>query len=100
MYNQDDARLFARGVVHTARAPSQHEGQLVFDYNYNGEGTNVTLCFPFISSPDRQAGEDFDADLALPNIDFGTYVCWLLLSCPLTERINVQHIYPQLWFVL
>ncbi|KAI0756630.1 glycoside hydrolase [Daedaleopsis nitida] len=37
---------------------------LVSDYNYNG-----------------QAGEDFDHDLLLPNIDFGTY-----------------HIYPQSWY--
>ncbi|KAH9944067.1 glycoside hydrolase [Epithele typhae] len=37
---------------------------LVSDYNYNG-----------------QAGEDFDHDLLLPNIDFGTY-----------------HIYPQTWY--
>lgn len=37
---------------------------LLNDYNYNGE-----------------AGEDFDADLALPNIDFGVY-----------------HIYPQYWY--
>ncbi|KAI0715206.1 glycoside hydrolase [Earliella scabrosa] len=36
---------------------------LVSDYNYNG-----------------QAGEDFDHDMRLPNIDFGTY-----------------HIYPQSW---
>ncbi|KAL0951085.1 hypothetical protein HGRIS_007823 [Hohenbuehelia grisea] len=39
-------------------------GQLVSDYNFNG-----------------QAGEDFDGDLALPNIDFGTY-----------------HSYPQYWY--
>ncbi|KAI0721256.1 glycoside hydrolase [Cerioporus squamosus] len=37
---------------------------LVSDYNYNGE-----------------AGEDFDHDLLLPNIDFGTY-----------------HLYPQSWY--
>ncbi|KAF8168024.1 glycoside hydrolase superfamily [Crassisporium funariophilum] len=39
-------------------------GTFVSDYNYNG-----------------QAGEDFDADLKLKNIDFGTY-----------------HIYPEFWF--
>ncbi|KAG2023407.1 CEL4b mannanase [Coprinopsis cinerea AmutBmut pab1-1] len=39
-------------------------GQWVSDYNYNGD-----------------AGEDFDVDLTLPNIDFGTY-----------------HIYPQYWY--
>ncbi|KAF9056245.1 glycoside hydrolase [Panaeolus papilionaceus] len=39
-------------------------GQFVSDYNFNG-----------------QAGEDFDADLLLDNIDFGTY-----------------HIYPQSWY--
>ncbi|KAI9060173.1 glycoside hydrolase family 5 protein [Trametes sanguinea] len=37
---------------------------LVSDYNYNG-----------------QAGEDFDHDMLLPNIDFGTY-----------------HLYPQSWY--
>ncbi|CAL1695444.1 unnamed protein product [Somion occarium] len=39
-------------------------GTLVSDYNFNG-----------------QAGEDFDRDLLLPNIDFGTY-----------------HMYPQTWY--
>ncbi|KAL4266909.1 glycosyl hydrolase 5 (cellulase A) family protein [Pleurotus pulmonarius] len=39
-------------------------GVLVSDYNFNG-----------------QAGEDFDKDLALKNIDFGTY-----------------HMYPQYWY--
>ncbi|RXW23472.1 hypothetical protein EST38_g2388 [Candolleomyces aberdarensis] len=39
-------------------------GQWISDYNYNG-----------------QAGEDFDLDLTLDNIDFGTY-----------------HIYPQFWY--
>ncbi|RDB28597.1 Mannan endo-1,4-beta-mannosidase C [Hypsizygus marmoreus] len=39
-------------------------GTFVSDYNFNG-----------------QAGEDFDADLSLKNIDFGTY-----------------HIYPQFWY--
>ncbi|KAJ8521415.1 hypothetical protein ONZ45_g1841 [Pleurotus djamor] len=39
-------------------------GQLVTDYNFDG-----------------QAGEDFDKDLALRNIDFGTY-----------------HMYPQYWY--
>ncbi|PFH54548.1 glycoside hydrolase family 5 protein [Amanita thiersii Skay4041] len=39
-------------------------GTFVSDYNYNG-----------------QAGEDFDRDLLLPNIDFATY-----------------HMYPQLWY--
>ncbi|KAK7694836.1 hypothetical protein QCA50_002024 [Cerrena zonata] len=39
-------------------------GTLVSDYNFNG-----------------QAGEDFDKDLLLPNIDFGTY-----------------HLYPQSWY--
>ncbi|KAF4606777.1 hypothetical protein EYR38_000832 [Pleurotus pulmonarius] len=43
-------------------------GVLVSDYNFNG-----------------QAGEDFDKDLALKNIDFGTYV-------------NNQHMYPQYWY--
>lgn len=28
-----------------------------------------------------QAGEDFDHDLTLPNIDFGTYVSFPLISC-------------------
>ncbi|KAF8642254.1 hypothetical protein AX16_009529 [Volvariella volvacea WC 439] len=41
-----------------------YNGHWVSDYNYNG-----------------QAGEDFDGDLALENIDFGTY-----------------HIYPQFWY--
>ncbi|KAL4242158.1 glycosyl hydrolase 5 (cellulase A) family protein [Abortiporus biennis] len=39
-------------------------GTLFSDYNFNG-----------------QAGEDFERDLALPNIDFGTY-----------------HLYPQTWY--
>ncbi|OBZ80006.1 putative mannan endo-1,4-beta-mannosidase A [Grifola frondosa] len=39
-------------------------GTLVSDFNFNGE-----------------AGEDFEGDLGLPNIDFGTY-----------------HMYPQLWY--
>ncbi|KAF5313060.1 hypothetical protein D9619_003242 [Psilocybe cf. subviscida] len=39
-------------------------GVFISDYNFNG-----------------QAGEDFDADLTLPNIDFGTY-----------------HLYPQYWY--
>ncbi|KAG8759064.1 hypothetical protein FRC14_006779 [Serendipita sp. 396] len=42
-------------------------GELVSDYNYNG-----------------QAGEDFEEDLTLPNIDFGTY------------HIYVYSWYPQL----
>ncbi|KAF6765968.1 glycoside hydrolase superfamily [Ephemerocybe angulata] len=41
-----------------------YNGQWVSDYNYNG-----------------QAGEDFDLDLTLDDIDFGTY-----------------HIYPQYWY--
>ncbi|KAI0815126.1 glycoside hydrolase [Irpex lacteus] len=40
------------------------DSQLVSDYNWNG-----------------QAGEDFDRNLALPNIDFATY-----------------HLYPQTWY--
>ncbi|KAI0704958.1 glycoside hydrolase [Cytidiella melzeri] len=40
------------------------DGQLVSDYNWNG-----------------QAGEDFDRNLGLPNIDFATY-----------------HLYPQTWY--
>ncbi|TEB34981.1 glycoside hydrolase [Coprinellus micaceus] len=40
------------------------DGQWISDYNYNG-----------------QAGEDFDLDLTLDDIDFGTY-----------------HIYPQFWY--
>ncbi|KAJ3511183.1 hypothetical protein NLJ89_g4243 [Agrocybe chaxingu] len=43
-----------------------HNGVFISDYNFNG-----------------QAGEDFDADLQLENIDFGTY-----------------HIYPQYWYTL
>ncbi|TFK41081.1 glycoside hydrolase [Crucibulum laeve] len=39
-------------------------GQFISDYNFNGD-----------------AGEDFDGDLALDNIDFGTY-----------------HLYPQFWY--
>ncbi|KAF9532003.1 glycoside hydrolase superfamily [Crepidotus variabilis] len=41
-----------------------YDGNFVSDYNFNG-----------------QAGEDFDADLALENIDFATY-----------------HIYPEYWY--
>ncbi|KAF9460821.1 glycoside hydrolase [Collybia nuda] len=41
-----------------------YNGQFISDYNFNG-----------------QAGEDFDRDLTLENIDFGTY-----------------HIYPQYWY--
>ncbi|TFK30517.1 glycoside hydrolase [Coprinopsis marcescibilis] len=41
-----------------------YQGKWISDYNYNG-----------------QAGEDFDVDLTLDNIDFGTY-----------------HIYPQYWY--
>ncbi|KAK0208277.1 glycoside hydrolase superfamily [Desarmillaria ectypa] len=41
-----------------------YNGSLVSDYNYNGE-----------------AGENFDLDLGLDNIDFGTY-----------------HMYPQYWY--
>ncbi|KAG8969340.1 hypothetical protein FRC03_003441 [Tulasnella sp. 419] len=41
-----------------------YNGVWVSDYNYNGD-----------------AGEDFDKDLALPNIDFGTY-----------------HMYPESWY--
>ncbi|KAG5654095.1 hypothetical protein H0H81_007509 [Sphagnurus paluster] len=41
-----------------------YNGTFISDYNYNG-----------------QAGEDFDADLQLKNIDFGTY-----------------HSYPQYWY--
>ncbi|PCH33786.1 hypothetical protein WOLCODRAFT_177565 [Wolfiporia cocos MD-104 SS10] len=41
-----------------------YNGTLVSDFNFNGE-----------------AGEDFEASLALPNIDFGTY-----------------HLYPQTWY--
>ncbi|KZT05949.1 glycoside hydrolase family 5 protein [Laetiporus sulphureus 93-53] len=41
-----------------------YDGQLVSDFNFNGE-----------------AGEDFEASLSLPNIDFGTY-----------------HMYPQTWY--
>ncbi|KAL6304292.1 glycoside hydrolase superfamily [Sparassis latifolia] len=43
---------------------SWYDGQYVSDFNYNGE-----------------AGEDFEASLRLPNIDFGTY-----------------HMYPQTWY--
>ncbi|KAK0465093.1 glycoside hydrolase [Desarmillaria tabescens] len=48
------------------KKPKQYwyNGSLVSDYNYNG-----------------QAGENFDFDLALDNIDFGTY-----------------HMYPQSWY--
>ncbi|KAG8830861.1 hypothetical protein FRC20_008269 [Serendipita sp. 405] len=46
---------------------SWSNGELVSDYNYNG-----------------QAGEDFEEDLTLPNIDFGTY------------HIYVYSWYPQL----
>ncbi|CCM05153.1 uncharacterized protein FIBRA_07362 [Fibroporia radiculosa] len=41
-----------------------YNGTLVSDFNFNGE-----------------AGEDFEASLSLPNIDFGTY-----------------HLYPQTWY--
>lgn len=47
------------------------------------------------------AGEDFDRNLALPNIDFATYV-------GVSSRIRgssvdfryLQHLYPQTWYVL
>ena len=36
----------------------------------------VFLFMPRVSGPDeKSAGEDFDEDLTLDNIDFGVYVC-------------------------
>lgn len=53
------------GQFYWAQPPEYwYDGTLVSDFNFNGE-----------------AGEDFEASLALPNIDFGTY-----------------HMYPQTWY--
>ncbi|KXN89954.1 putative mannan endo-1,4-beta-mannosidase A [Leucoagaricus sp. SymC.cos] len=50
----------------------------VSDYNYNG-----------------QAGEDFDLDLQLENIDFGTYVRPFF---SVWSALIYLHIYPQSWY--
>jgi len=53
------------GQFYWAEPPEYwYDGQLVSDFNFNGG-----------------AGEDFEASLSLPNIDFGTY-----------------HMYPQTWY--
>ena len=54
---------------------SWFNGSLVSDYNFNGQGKPIFRNFfdNFIQSH-FLAGEDFDRDLLLPNIDFGTYV--------------------------
>lgn len=55
-------------------------GQFVLDYNFDGEGA---LFPPFSFDTEltthtlgrlKLAGEDFDRDLGLENIDFGVYV--------------------------
>lgn len=52
-----------------------YNGQFISDYNFNGQGS----CYPFsfwrlYQHQPHLAGEDFDRDLTLKNIDFGTYV--------------------------
>ena len=51
---------------------------LVSDYNYNG-----------------QAGEDFDKDMQLPNIDFGTYVSGLNDVIVQTHEFNIYSTYTR-----
>ncbi len=54
------------------------DGVFNSDYNFNGQGVlyfrSILLSLIFFL-----AGEDFDTELTLPNVDFGTYVCFLSL---------------------
>ena len=43
------------------------------------------------------AGEDFDVDLTLDNIDFGTYVGLFFTEVCDSLLTHIQHIYPQFW---
>jgi len=56
---------------------SWSNGQYVSDYNYNGNGKPVQTpasSLLVLTLAGHSAGEDFDKDLTLENIDFGTYV--------------------------
>ena len=54
---------------------SWFDGQLISDYNWDGQGMLVEyIVCSFIEHTTVAAGEDFDRNLQLPNIDFVTYV--------------------------
>lgn len=81
-----------------------YNGAFVSDYNFNGQG--IIVAWPsgtsFLMGQFYPAGEDFDADLQLDDIDFGTYVCQARKPMMFVTLIHFdeQHLYPQYWSVL
>ncbi|KAG5221238.1 glycoside hydrolase family protein [Salix suchowensis] len=75
-------------------------GVLVSDYNFDGQGVYSLFRSMTCTHVVPQAGEDFDKDLALENIDFGTYVSrsFVCRDPPLMYQNNNQHMYPQYWY--